>query len=184
MVGSAADAEALRNGDASAHPALVMETMAGYTAFFGSMDAREQAATYFDNTTKKTEQIGFPLPEAVWRTNHGYDPVIRSHFEWSQAPSSWSMERYEILHQSFLDLEAAGTKIGLAQAVNITAVVGDKGHATPYACQDTPTGSNVLSVAYDPANLVMAAAWERNTGTTWRPACCSTYLQLDMKRWF
>ena len=25
-------------------------------------------------------QIGFPMKEALWRTNHGYDPTIRQHF--------------------------------------------------------------------------------------------------------
>lgn len=188
MVGSAQDAAALLDGGptaaASAQPAVIMETMAGYTAFFGSMDPREASATYYDNATKTSVPIGFPLPEAVWRTNHGYDPTIRAHFEWSQAPSSWSMERYAILHQSFLDLTAAGRLIGLAQAVNLTAVVGDKGHATPYVCQSSPSGSNVLSVAYAPGVHTMAAAWERGTGLEWRPACCSTYLEFDMNHWF
>ena len=50
-------------------------------------------------------------------------------------------------------------------------------------------GSNVLSVATDPTNLVAYAAWEDGDGLgsepgNWRPAACNAYIKLDMKRWF
>ena len=48
---------------------------------------------------------------------------------------------------------------------------GDKG-PDPYQCQSTPSGSNVLSVAFAPTQLVMAAAWENGNGTNWQPAAC------------
>ena len=56
------------------YAAVVMETMADYTAFFLDNDPREKFATYFDTQTNSTYPIGFPLPNALWRTNHGYYP--------------------------------------------------------------------------------------------------------------
>ena len=53
--------------------------------------------------------IGFPMKEAARRINHGHDPV---HFEWSQAPSSWSMQRYMFIHDAFVGYDQLGTKIG------------------------------------------------------------------------
>ena len=54
--------------------------------------------------------------------------------------------------------------------VNITGIAGDKGHSHPYTCTASTDGSNVLSVAYAPSELLLAAAWEKNTGSDWRPA--------------
>lgn len=59
--------------------------------------------------------IGSPLPQAVWRTNHGYDPKIRAKYEWSQAPSSWSVVRYMILHDAFNYYNYSGKQIGKAK---------------------------------------------------------------------
>ena len=53
-----------------------------------------------------------------------------------------------------ITLQNESVEIGLAQAVNITSVAGDKGQ-DPYQCQTTPDGSNVLSVAFAPSTLVM-----------------------------
>ena len=58
------------------------------------------------------QHIGFPLKEAVWRTNHGYDPVIREHYEWSQSPSTWSMQRYMFIHDAFVYYDSVKAKIG------------------------------------------------------------------------
>ena len=52
------------------------------------------------------------MEEALWRTNHGYDPIIREHFEWSQAPDSWSMMRYNFIRDALNTYEKEGTKIG------------------------------------------------------------------------
>lgn len=57
-----------------------------YTAYFEDNDERENTAYVDDNGNKV--KIGYPLPEALWRTNHGYDPIIRQNFEWSQSPNS------------------------------------------------------------------------------------------------
>ena len=61
---------------------------------------RESDALYDPHDGTPPVHIGFPLHEALWRTNPGYDPVIREHFEWSQAPSSWSMKRYMYIYNA------------------------------------------------------------------------------------
>ena len=76
---------------------------------------REAEAIYTPTNGSGAVHIGFPMKEAVWRTNHGYDPVIRAHYEWSQAPSSWSMQRYMFIHDALVDYEQAGVKIGWYQ---------------------------------------------------------------------
>ena len=41
-----------------------------------------------------------------------YDPVIRAHYEWSQSPSSWSMQRYMFIHDALTSYQAENKKIG------------------------------------------------------------------------
>jgi hypothetical protein len=74
MIGSAPDALAGRNG------AFALETIRDFTAVFADNSGVERDATFLCggkvNCTKWTNQtgevkIGKPLPEAVWRTNHG-----------------------------------------------------------------------------------------------------------------
>jgi len=46
-------------------------------------------------------------------------------------------------------------------------------------------GTNVLSVTYDPQELVAYAAWENGQGEEeWVPAACNTYLKMDLKEFF
>ena len=60
-------------GSATDKKAIAMETMKGYTAFFESMDKRE-----IDAVDPYTGDIyGYPLSDALYRTNHGYDPVTQ-----------------------------------------------------------------------------------------------------------
>eukprot|EP00003_Mantamonas_plastica_P014101 TRINITY_DN2450_c0_g1_i2.p2 TRINITY_DN2450_c0_g1~~TRINITY_DN2450_c0_g1_i2.p2 ORF type:complete len:299 (+),score=110.28 TRINITY_DN2450_c0_g1_i2:442-1338(+) len=168
MITSASDAKT--GGPA----AVAMETMYDYTAFFNDNDPREANATY------KGEQIGFPLSEVVWRTNHGYDPTIRQHYEWSQSPSSWSMQRYMMAHDGFKWYDEAKVNIGFEQAINMTSILGDKGHHQ-FTCTDNTDGSNVLSVAFQPGAQVAWAAWENGHLDSWRPAACNTYVEIDLK---
>lgn len=58
------------------------------------------------------QHIGYPLTEAVWRTNHGYDPIIRKNYEWSQSPQSWSLVRYMIIHDALQHYQSSNTSIG------------------------------------------------------------------------
>jgi len=171
MVGSGADAKS-----------MVFETMKRYTAYFLDYDPREVKATY--NNSGTIEQLGFPLEEALYRTNHGYDPMIRKHFLWNQAPGSWSMQRYMMFYHGFSYYESAGIKITYQEAINITAIVADKGSSHPYHCENNTDGGNVLSVTYHPVDNKMWVAWEDGHNTTWRPACCNTYVEFDMTKWW
>jgi hypothetical protein len=181
MIASAPDAEAYRRGTSSGPVAYALETMYQYTAYFPDNDPREANAMYNDSGT--TVHIGFPMKEAVWRTNHGYDPVIREHYEWSQSPSSWSMQRYMFIHNALATYQTEGKPIGYMEAVNITAIAGDKGR-DPYICQNNTNGTNVLSVTFEPNDQTLYVAWERSTGVNWRPATCSVYLKLSLRDWF
>lgn len=53
------------------HPAVAIETMAGYSAYFLDDDPREAGAKLEDYETGEYVRFGFPLPGVLWRTNHG-----------------------------------------------------------------------------------------------------------------
>eukprot|EP00730_Choanoeca_flexa_P002014 TRINITY_DN10877_c0_g1_i1.p2 TRINITY_DN10877_c0_g1~~TRINITY_DN10877_c0_g1_i1.p2 ORF type:complete len:521 (+),score=125.70 TRINITY_DN10877_c0_g1_i1:3830-5392(+) len=183
MVASVADADNYARTQQGAG-AMVMETMYNYTAYFADNDERELNAMTTNGSLPA--HLGSPLATAVWRTNHGYDPYIRSHFEWSEDVKSSTVFRYFIIHDAFKYYESINQPIGLAEMINITAVVGNKGDTREqfYVCDEVPRGSNIVSVAFSPSNLTMATAWERNTGQNWRPAGCSSYIIMDMNKWF
>ena len=63
MIASAVDIS-----EKNPHPAVAVETMAGYTAYFYENDTRETALTYKDPDTGVITVLGAPLPDAVWRT--------------------------------------------------------------------------------------------------------------------
>jgi len=72
--------------------------------------------------------------------------------------------------------------MGPADLVNATAIVGQKGGKDWMSCDGVyDGGSNVLSVAFDPSNLEIYAAWESGPKGNWAPAACSDYLHIDMK---
>jgi NAD(P)-dependent dehydrogenase (short-subunit alcohol dehydrogenase family) len=146
MVGSAADKSA-----------IVMETQAGYTAYFRDDDPREAKATVNGVHT------GFPLKEAVWRTNHGYDPRIMKDYLWSQAMGTNTEKRYLIIHDAIVRYEQEKELVGFEQIVNITSIAGKKG-ANYFYCDKRDMGTNILSVAFSPSELVMYAAWEAFSG--------------------
>lgn len=184
MITSAPDAAAFNAGDYNGPGvATVFETMFNYTAYFADNDPREQAAKYPANNAPGAVQIGFPLPDALWRTNNGFDPVIRANYKWSQAPGSDTQQRYVRVHDTLLMYAARGPgAIDLAAMANLTAVLGSKGD--PYDCSNVAAGSNILSVAFGASDRVVAAAWESNHGSAWRPAACSTYAIIDLNQWF
>lgn len=160
---------------------MVMETEAWYTAYFRANDPREASAT----DPKSGKKIGAPMPHALWRTNHGYDPKTQADFLWSQSPTSNTVYRYMLIHQTLMDYEAAGVAMTPASMVNTTAIVGQKGGQDWTSCDgDYDKGTNVLSVAFDPANLELYAAWESGPKDDWAPAACSDYIHLDMKPFF
>eukprot|EP01027_Heterolobosea_sp_BB2_P016936 GEZU01024037.1.p1 GENE.GEZU01024037.1~~GEZU01024037.1.p1 ORF type:complete len:527 (+),score=161.19 GEZU01024037.1:76-1656(+) len=179
MIASASD---VTPGQES-HPAYALETMKGYTAYFQDDDPREANLFYKDPKTGQKIQMGFPMKEAIWRTNHGYDPVIVDQQVAFPSPDDNSMIRYKIIHDGFAYYEEAGIAMSEYDAINITAIVGSKGPDF-YLCPTTPAGSNIISVTYHPAQLKMYASWEYGAGHTWRPACCATYMEFDMTQWF
>jgi len=171
------------NANGNPHPVTALETMLNYTAMFADNDPREQQATYvYSNGT--VSQIGYPLPNALWRTNHGYDPIIRDHYTWNQSPTSWTQERYMFAYNTFMYYEQNNMLMNVNQALNLTAILGDKGQTSPFQCPNTTDGSNVLSVMFMPGDQVAYAAWEDNSGANWRPACCNTYIKIDFTKWF
>jgi hypothetical protein len=105
----------------SGHPAVALETMKGFTAFFYDNDPREAALHV------KGVQMGQALPDAVWRTNHGYDPTIVKHELGPAKPGDDSFVRYWILHDSFQYYENVQKPIGFYEAINVTSILGDKG---------------------------------------------------------
>ena len=119
MVGSSSDAP---KGPA----ALVMETEAGYTAYFYDNDPREREAMYTD-AEGQTKHLGAPLPEAVFRTNHGYDPKIRKTYMWGVKTHAFrdSVDRYFILSNTIAEQGTTGA-FGWMQAVNTTSILGQK----------------------------------------------------------
>ncbi len=82
------------------------------------------------NFTENGVQLGFPLPEALFRTNHGYDPTFLKTALSHISETSDSFVRYKLIHDTLVQYENTQTVIGDLQAVNITAVAGDKGGST------------------------------------------------------
>ncbi|CAE7540161.1 unnamed protein product, partial [Symbiodinium microadriaticum] len=173
MIGSATDGRA-----------MCMETMQDFTAYFIDMDERENGAV--DPSTG--EVYGFTLPDAVYRTNHGYDPVTQENYQWyGYHAYQDSKERYETIYQYFKNYEEQKVAVGAAEAVRVTSAVGIKGDgSTEDVCDPALYGEglNVLSVTYQPGQKTLFVAWEDGTGDAWVPAACMGYIKVDMSQWF
>lgn len=168
-------------GSAADNQAVLMETMMHSTAVFGANDPREQ------DLVVDGQQIGEPRTEAVYRTNHGYDPYTIEHYAWNNTGAyEYSIERYLMFPELFDSYANTSTPISVKEAVNITALVGDKGDDHMYDCTPPHTsGSNILSVTFDVKNLAMYTAWENGHGQdAWTPAACNTYIKIDLTQWF
>jgi len=114
-----------------------------YSAFFGANDPRE--SNYFVTQPDGEKlQMGFPIPEAVWRTNHGYDPnIVAQELHAPKNYGSNSEKRYLLIYNSFEWYQQESILIDHIQAINVTSVVADKG-SDFYSCEDTSGGTNVL----------------------------------------
>lgn len=95
----------------------------------------------------------------------------------------WSFERYMFAFQQFTYYEKEQILIGAAEAINTTAILGDKGHHA-YQCENNTDGSNILSVTFHPIAQEIWASWENGTGSAWRPACCNNYVHFDLSQFF
>eukprot|EP01042_Synura_sphagnicola_P010829 gene10829-13868_t len=96
-----------------------------------------------------------------------------------------SIERYKVFPEQFDSYASQQVKISYKEAVSIAALVGEKGLDQIYDC-DGPfdEASKILSVTYDPAEVIAYTAWENGHESTWKPAACNTYLAIDLKPWF
>ena len=107
-------------------------------------------------------------------------------FGWSVLLYSF-LYRYKLLHDTFVYYENSGTSIGYQEAVNLTAVVGDKGGVSRQSflhCANATGGSNIISATFHPASQRMFVAFEDGTGDDHVPACCGTYVEFGMEKWF
>jgi Acyl-coenzyme A:6-aminopenicillanic acid acyl-transferase len=73
----ACEADAAAHG----HAAVALETARAYTAYFLDDDPREANAVHV-NKQGVAEHYGNPLPEALYRSNHGYDSYLAEHYQW------------------------------------------------------------------------------------------------------
>lgn len=167
-------------GSKADRQSICLETMYKNTAVFGANDPREQYLMY------EGEQIGNPRENAVYRTNHGYDDYTVEHFMWNGTGSyKYSIARYQLFPELFDEYAEAGTEITVEEAINITAIVADKGDDHLYDCLPPhDEADNILSVTFDTENVVLYAAWENGSGDQYTPAACNTYLKFDVKIFF
>uniref|UniRef100_A0A6B2L267 Phospholipase B-like n=1 Tax=Arcella intermedia TaxID=1963864 RepID=A0A6B2L267_9EUKA len=188
LVGSATD---LLPGGAS-FGAYAMETIMGYTSFYRDNSPVENSATFqcdpkcsWTNQTGRVK-IGYPLQEAVWRSNHAFDPLI---METQEPLFNDTVFRYNLLHDIFEQLQGSNTKIDDLTAVAIVATLGTKGDNF-LSCDagNFKRGDNVMSIVYAPgergSNKAGHAyvAWEIG-GEKWIPAACNSYVLIDFDRW-
>lgn len=173
MIGSSKDGKA-----------VAMETMKGFTAVFHDMDEREANAVDPDTG----DVYGYPLKDALYRTNHGYDSVTQDHYQWYGYHAYLdSKQRYKKIYDYFVNYEESNVLVGAAEAVVVTSAIGIKGDGSDEDnCNEDLylEGANILSVTYDPAELTLYAAFEDGTGDDWVPAACNGYIKIDMKQWF
>merc|ERR1712000_371944 len=156
-------------GSAKDGRAELLETMA-HTAFFGAMDPREAAS-----------ETGAPRTDAVYRTNHGYDPYSIEHYMWNDTNAyKNSLWRYNLFPLVLDGYNSASKIITPLEAVNITAIVGDKGQEQSFDCiAPYPHGENILSVTFHPIAKTAYVAWENSEGDSWVPAACNSYVKVD-----
>ena len=168
IIGAQADAAAGRSA------ALAAECIAPLNALYADDDPAEAAAV--DPATGA--RIGFPLPHALWRSNHALSARILP----TQVPL-WNdtLQRYDMLRQFILDAEPG--RINETYTAQIAATLGQKGDDY-YSCAAGAGGDNVISVVYNPAQSRLLAAWEDGRGSGWTPACCTFYTGFDLQQWF
>lgn len=160
---------------------VLMETDAGHTAYFYDMDPREV-----------NNEDGDPRPNAVYRTNHGFDPFTISHYQWNgTGADADSRERYALFPQVFDGYDAY--TYGLEDAVFTAAVAAGKTDDSHWVCNSTndyASANNVISTAFQPSTGaednkgVIYAAWELGSGNEWIPAACGAYVKFDMSLWW
>jgi len=144
-------------------------------ALFSDNDPAEANATW------KGQRIGFPLPNALWRTNHALSAVLMP----TQVPL-WNdtLQRYDMMRQFIIDA-APPPAINESYATAIVATLGQKG-ADYYTCGPDYSGAeHVISVVYNPIAQRLLAAWEDGSGASWTPGFLHFLLCLvDLGIWW
>jgi len=186
LIASAKDAKVATKTSGSG--AYALETIMGFSSFYSANSPVEAAATFFcapgacTHWTNETGnvKIGKPLTEAVWRTNHAFNPLAMQ----TQEPLfNDTVFRYDLMHDIFVDLQSRNVLIDEKVAVAIVATLGTKGkNFNSCDPQYFSRGENVMSIAYAPTGLRLYIAWEQG-GTQWRPAACNPYVLIDFARW-
>ena len=169
IVGAQSDAASGRSA------AVAAECIAPFNALYADDDPAEAAAV----NPATGARIGFPLPHALYRSNHALAAGILP----TQVPL-WNdtLQRYDMLRQFILDAEPG--VMNETYAVQIAATLGQKGDDY-FTCAASAGGDNVISVVYNPAQSRMYVAWEDVlSGAGWTPACCTFYTRFDLGAWF
>lgn len=186
LVGSATDA--LKNPNTGAH---AIETIMGYSSVYTANSPIEKNAKYYCapkqcNWIDQTGwiNIGNPISNAVFRSNHAFDPKIML----TQEPLfNNTVVRYNLMHDLFVGLENSSTLVDDTIAISIVATLGTKGDDY-FSCDYTKfSGDNVMSISYAPGQRDSSAghfyiAWEQG-GDNWRPAACNPYVRIDFDKW-
>jgi hypothetical protein len=88
--------------------------------------------------------------------------------------------RYTHMSDRISSLQQSGKTMGDLDGIDIVATLGQKG-GDYYSCsQDFSDGSNIMSILFAPRDRVMYVAFEEGAGKAWRPACCNTYVRMNM----
>lgn len=74
--------------------------MRGYNAFFKDKDPREDGTMFIDPKTKQPFKAGYAMKDAVFRTNHGYDPIINKYRTSHPTSKDSTFYRYFIIKDS------------------------------------------------------------------------------------
>ena len=126
------------------------------------------------------------MKDALFRTNHNYDKNISKFRTSLPTVKDSSIYRYKIIKDTINHYTP--NAIGELEALNITANVADKGgdDFDFYHCPKPGHnhGNNILSAMFIPGEQRMYVAMEYGEGKTYQTACCSVYLNMDMKKWF
>jgi len=159
---------------------MALEVKAGYTAYFFANDPREA-----NFKGPQGQSYGAPLTDALWRTNHAYDPQWLTTAR-NMYPGDDTELRYMLIHDTILTYDMG--MLDEVAAVNITAVPGDKGGPVEVSsfvsCANAASGTNIISATYSPGASIMYVAFENGYQASHVPACCNSYVRLDMTQWF
>lgn len=92
------------------------------------------------------------MEQALFRTNHAYDPYINKYRTRLPGVKTSTTRRYMVMKDGIKYYEDSNMKIGDEEAINITAITAHKGGKNAYECPgDGDQGTNVISAVFAPA---------------------------------